>query len=369
MTILSRRKLPKERILLFIVAYEVLVYFSLQQMAVSSEKKSAELHLRYLNKVGARTWSRIPSDSLNQTASLSLVAKYFEAVNFNVKKEYFSLAGIVHPHDYVFTLQPEIKACTAAANSSNERKILVLSFVVVGVEFFERRTLIRNTWANRSLYDEYDMQVFFMVGFSRDDKINQMVREEARIYKDILQENYIDSYRFMTAKIIGALKWASTHCLNTHFLLRINDDVVVHTRRMLGFLKSKMRQAARDDGHAFGNALMGKFIKNDRADREKSHKFYMSPDDYNETCVMPYMNGEFYLITSDLAAKYVNLSLYVHWPPFSVWWEDLYMAMLSLHLGVDFVLFNKHYFDHDQNKKSDTIAELKSKSLDSVFFL
>jgi hypothetical protein len=199
----------------------------------------------------------------------SFLSKHFsQVVNFDLTDNYFQISAIVHPHSFVFTLQPDIKLCNPSPNELP--RILILCFVVVGADFFEIRSAIRNTWTQRRCYDEHDMQVFFIVGFSRNETANRRIREEAQIYKDILQENYYDRYHFMTAKIMGAFKWASTYCNNYHFLLRINDDIVVNTRRMISFLREKVEQAS-ETGHgvfenyAVTNGISGPFSKHARS--------------------------------------------------------------------------------------------------------
>jgi hypothetical protein len=374
---LSKQVFREIILFLILILCILCVDYKLHQIASAEEKaakiRPPQIKHRDSNATGEqRTRTKIPTSSLKGKPSNAFVSKYFDAVNFNVKDNYFTnLTRIVHPHDYEFTLQPEIEVCSASEkNPGGEQYILILSFVIIGVEFFEVRNLIRNTWANRSLYDEYDMQVFFVVGFARDERVNELVRAEARIHRDILQENYIDSYHFMTAKIIGALKWASRFCRNTRFLLRINDDVVVNTKLMIEFFRANVKRAAEDEGRVFENLIMGKLNRKDAVNREPGHKFYMSHEEYNETRIVPYINGEFYMLTSDLAARYVNLSEFVHWPPFSVWWEDLYMAMMSLHLGVDFVAFNEHYQDHDFNKEIASVEELaRINHLEEIFFI
>jgi hypothetical protein len=345
----------------------VCLYFKLHNIVREESRPPPQSRVRVIdrdtNLTSIRTKIRIESSSLKERPCKNFVSKNFKAVNFNVKGKYFKLDGVVHPHDPIFTIQPEIRVCTA--NAEDEQKILILSFVIVGVEFFEMRNIIRNSWANRSLYDEYDMQVFFMVGFSRDDKINQMVREEARIYKDILQVNYIDSYHFMTAKIMSAFKWASTFCKNTHFLLRINDGIVVNTRLVIRYFKAKVNRAM-SEAKRFQNALAGHLVYNEPVPRDKTGKFFVTHEEIRGEFYMPYIAGEFYFVTSDLAAKYLNLSQYVHRPPFSVWMEDIFVTMLSLHLGVVLVKLNGlfHHYVHTDN----SIQILQELKIEKVYF-
>jgi hypothetical protein len=170
------------------------------------------------------------------------------------------------------------------------------------------------------------MQVFFSIGMSKNATVNGLVRKEAAIFKDILQEDYIDSYYIMSAKIMGALEWASTDCRNTRFLLRINDDAVLNTVSFVRFLRDKVQRA---NGREFTRAIMGTLVQRVNVERDPNHKFYVSWANFFQALLPPYRGGSFYLVTADLAAEYANLSQYVQRPPFSVWLEDIYMGMLS----------------------------------------
>jgi hypothetical protein len=138
---------------------------------------------------------------------------------------------------------------------------------------------------------------------------------------------------------MNAFKRASIFCKNTHFLLRINDGVIAITPIVVRFFKEKVNQA-KAEGNEFKNAIIGHLVNKQMVPRKEGSKFYVSHEDYSEKYYMPFIAGEFYFVTSDLAAKYLNLSQYVHRPPFSVWIEDSFLTMLSLHLGVDFVRLN-----------------------------
>jgi hypothetical protein len=355
------------------------IAFSISSITKTTSYEHHRLVIKYddTNTTHVKTKILVLPDTVAKSerpSKSSFISKHFSnVVNFNIKDKYFDVSTIVHPHSFVFTLQPEIKACKPKStddddNDDDKKMILILCFVVVGVEFFDTRSAIRNTWAKRSLlYDEHDMQVFFIVGFSKNETTNRRVRAEAEIYKDILQENYYDRYHFMFAKIMGAFKWASTHCRNYHFLLRINDDIVVNTRRMVSFFKEKVSRA-KEEGHvSFQNAIVGRFLNAHPTVRTKENKFYISEDDYPLHMWPPYVTGSFYFLTSDLAAKYFNLSQYVNWPPLSVWWEDIFMGMLSFHLGVDFVKFNEHYYSN-MRYKVDVREDLEKQKLESIFF-
>jgi hypothetical protein len=219
------------------------------------------------------------------------------------------------------------------------------------------------------------MAVVFYIGQSANKTANRLLQKEARIHKDILQEDYIDSYYIMTSKIIGAFKWASIYCPNTYFILRINDDMVMNTRCFLGLLKYNMARARsfanlseENDDLLFQNAQMGWHVIGGPVIRDRRSKFYIDPNDFPERVYPPYVLGSFYFITSDLASVYFNLSKYVVWRPFSVWLEDVYIGMLSLHLDVEFVQLG-HYLCQYYPVANTSLREVVGGNLDRWMFV
>ena len=52
----------------------------------------------------------------------------------------------------------------------DSEEVLLFSYVFVSVDNFERRNVIRQTWANRSMFS--DVKVAFVLGLSIDQNVN-----------------------------------------------------------------------------------------------------------------------------------------------------------------------------------------------------
>nr|CAD7432361.1 unnamed protein product [Timema monikensis] len=66
--------------------------------------------------------------------------------------------------------------------------------------------------------------------------------EEARRYQDLVVEDFLDSYGNLTLKSLFMLKWAESHCPETPYLMKTDDDMIVNVRGVLQELR------AADDG-------------------------------------------------------------------------------------------------------------------------
>ena len=61
---------------------------------------------------------------------------------------------------------------------------------------------------------------------------------EHSIYRDIVQENFIDSYVNSTLKAVMAFRWARTFCPNAQYVLIANDDVVIDVFKLIPYLET-----------------------------------------------------------------------------------------------------------------------------------
>nr|CAD7397336.1 unnamed protein product [Timema cristinae] len=120
----------------------------------------------------------------------------------------------------------------------------------------DRRKVVRETWGDPGLRGT--RLVFFMGHEGRGD-VSQLVRcvpgltqtllsgqtdlvEEARRYQDLVVEDFLDSYGNLTLKSLFMLKWAESHCPETPYLMKTDDDMIVNVRGVLQELR------AADDG-------------------------------------------------------------------------------------------------------------------------
>lgn len=133
----------------------------------------------------------------------------------------------VNEHDFKLVVNPGVSKCA-------QKDMLLVTVVFIAPQFFDRRKLIRETWASSANHSNF--LVLFAMGLSPDPIINKSIYQESVTFNDIIQESFLDSYKNLTLKTIMTLKWVSTYCPNTRFILRVNDDVVVNVPYLLKHL-------------------------------------------------------------------------------------------------------------------------------------
>ena len=76
-----------------------------------------------------------------------------------------------------------------------------------------------------------------MIGKSTDESVMKAIAYENEMHLDIVQEDFLDAYKNLTYKGIMALKWISTYCRQTKYVLKVDDDIVVNTFTLMKHLK------------------------------------------------------------------------------------------------------------------------------------
>lgn len=98
---------------------------------------------------------------------------------------------------------------------------------------FEKRQRIRNSFADRFLFQPYQIRVAFLLGKTSNKTLDKMLSQEHVKYNDIVMGDFTDHYHNLSLKGILGFKWVSQHCSNSKFVLKIDDDVLVNMFKLL----------------------------------------------------------------------------------------------------------------------------------------
>ncbi|GFS47549.1 lactosylceramide 1,3-N-acetyl-beta-D-glucosaminyltransferase [Trichonephila inaurata madagascariensis] len=103
---------------------------------------------------------------------------------------------------------------------------------------FEHRNVIRNTWGNPGM-DIPSIKVVFLLGTT--NKFQKEIIKENEIHRDIIQGNFLDSYRNLTYKHTMGLSWASSFCNGTKYLMKMDDDIFVDIYQFFDYIANRVR--------------------------------------------------------------------------------------------------------------------------------
>ncbi|KAH3838621.1 hypothetical protein DPMN_112030 [Dreissena polymorpha] len=154
-------------------------------------------------------------------------------------------------------------------------------------------------------------------------------------HDNIIQANFTDTYRNLTYKAISGLRWAQENCPNTTYVLKTDDDIVVDIHRVVRLMKAYI-----ENKWGKKNILAGYIWPHMNVDRNKSSKWYVSPEEFPKPFYLKYCSGSSYLMSTDVVAKFYTNSLTV---PF-FWIDDYYVTgMLASAAGVTPTSLNDRY--------------------------
>ncbi|XP_045150236.1 UDP-GlcNAc:betaGal beta-1,3-N-acetylglucosaminyltransferase 7 [Echinops telfairi] len=165
----------------------------------------------------------------------------------------------------------------------------------------DRREAIRQTWGREqgpSGRGQGAVRTLFLLGTASKQEerahYQQLLAYEDRLYGDILQWDFLDSFFNLTLKEIHFLKWLDTFCPNVPFVFKGDDDVFVHPANLLEFLA---------DRQPHESLFVGDVLQKARPIRKKDNKYYIPNALYSKATYPPYAGGGGFLMTGGLARR------------------------------------------------------------------
>ena len=208
--------------------------------------------------------------------------------------------------------------------------VFIASFNPSGINYFNRRQVMRSTWANQSIKEHKLLKNVFLVGRSINDSINDELFAESETYGDIIQLDFIDSYERLVEKTIFGIKWMSEYCGNAKLIMKVDDDMVVNTKELIDYFLSLTKQNL----SALKNKIFGKCKHAYKYPiRDVKDKHYVSRDDYAFDLWPNYCLGPAYILTNDTLNRLYKLSKEIKHIPM----EDVYVGMLAEKLKIDLI--------------------------------
>lgn len=186
---------------------------------------------------------------------------------------------------------------------------------------FLQREAIRDTWAKPEVLKSFGAVVLFFIGHlpgnSQDDiNTRQKVTSEMRRYNDIVLLTHDDTYRNLTLKTIGAIKWTLTYCKDVPYFMKADDDTFVNLTRLMAGLV--------EDNHMTHRRFMiGCTIAAAQPIRSPVSKWYTPISEYAAAFYPTYLSGFAYVISGNLLAD-VYEATQTYRRPF--WIEDVFIT-------------------------------------------
>ncbi|XP_011168579.2 beta-1,3-galactosyltransferase 5 [Solenopsis invicta] len=164
------------------------------------------------------------------------------------------------------------------------------------------RSALRRAYTNEEL-QALGIRRVFLLGTLNDDAekkthvLQNALLDESRRFNDILQGDFLDTYRNLTRKHLMGLQWAANNCKDVKYIMKMDDDIVVNIYGILEKLCSGTIQE---------NSLTGYVMKNMIPVREPASKWYVSKAEYAGSIYPDFVSGWLYLVHPQVASRLMD---------------------------------------------------------------
>lgn len=180
----------------------------------------------------------------------------------------------------------------------------------------EARAAIRETWGKERLIQGKRVMTYFLLGSREKESTKEKVdlAQESDIYKDIIQQNFLDTYYNLTIKTLMGIEWVTHFCPQTSYVMKTDTDMFINIFYLVELLLRKNQTS---------NFFTGYLKPNDHPIRNIFSKWYISKGEYAGEKYPPFCSGTGYVFSIDVAQKIHNISMSV--PFFKL--EDVYVGL------------------------------------------
>ncbi|CAG5123296.1 unnamed protein product [Candidula unifasciata] len=165
--------------------------------------------------------------------------------------------------------------------------------------------------------------------------IQQEIDQEAKVFGDIIQEDFEDVYKNNRLKSVAMLRWISKYCTSAKYVIRTDDDIGINISSLVPVLERTAR--------SLDNFMIGRKLVNDVPARDVNSKYYMSLREYPKRNLPPYLLGGLVGYPASTAKLLYEAALRVK----PIWLEDVYISgMCAPYVNVTILSDPEFTFQH-----------------------
>eukprot|EP00943_MAST-04B_sp_MAST-4B-sp1_P007829 g7829.t1 len=183
----------------------------------------------------------------------------------------------------------------------------------------ERRDVIRKTWGNTTWIKLHtnanDAALLFLMGkcTSKEDILS--IKFEQEMHNDMLQWEFVDSFRNLTVKECLFLEFISTKCQDSTHIFKGDDDIIMNPRNLVNLI---------DHTNDKKNMFIGSVLDGSPAVRDDESKYYTPRSLYDKSTYPMYVSGGGYLMSTSIATRLYREIPYVRLIPI----DDAFVGLL-----------------------------------------
>lgn len=247
------------------------------------------------------------NDPMASRETTVVIQESYQYTNTTSASETFTLnSAIVNPNLFNFPINP-IHAC-----SQDGHRARIIVTVCSAAWNFEARRALRSTWFSRRTLQPMDASVVFVLGAVNSSQTQTDILRESRIHKDIIQSDFMDSYRNLSLKTTAMLKWVKKFCHSVQYVLKTDDDTLVNLEKLVAVL-NKIHIPRIVLGHVIAGAVPY---------RDNTSKWFVTQEEYSASYYPKFCSGSGYVLSRDLIDDLYRATLYTR----MVFLEDVFVT-------------------------------------------
>lgn len=211
-----------------------------------------------------------------------------------------------------------IKNCSHVCEHDNP---YIVAFVHSAPSNFIKRKVIRDTWASPKICSQLKLKVIFILGLTNDSVTEKKIDREFFKYNDIVQGNFIDSYKNLTYKHLTGFKWITKYCNKTTFVMKSDDDAFIDIFKIVTTLRDMFD--LQPDRVPSGILACSLFPEGTSTKRDG--KWALTLSEYSNKTYPSYCSGIAYFLSPDVLVKLHNEANKKFFKNF-LWIDDLFVT-------------------------------------------
>ncbi|XP_061439622.1 beta-1,3-galactosyltransferase 2-like [Rhineura floridana] len=251
---------------------------------------------------------------------------------------------IIYPNDYRFRLNEP--------NKCMERKPFLVLLVITEPQHVSRRKAIRQTWGHERSVPGVSILCLFLTGVHPrfGSPLQHLLEEESSIYRDIIQQDFLDTYNNLTLKTLMGMEWISKFCPNATYVMKVDSDIFLNVDYMVSKLLQPHLPPKKD-------YMTGYIYRNTKPLRNKAYKWYVPQEVYPNDTYPAYCGGPGYVLSGDLAKKIYQVAKNIK----VINMEDSFMGICLHELGISVTdspwgLFNMYKISYEKCQFSKLVV-------------
>ncbi|XP_041120591.1 UDP-GalNAc:beta-1,3-N-acetylgalactosaminyltransferase 1-like [Polyodon spathula] len=240
--------------------------------------------------------------------------------------------------------KPSFTYLTSEHSQCRDETPFVVIFIASRPSEVEARLAIRASWASKKQWHGKSVLTLFLLGNESREQTAKLYLENEK-YRDIIIQDFLDSYENLTHKTRMAFQWLHDFCPKAQYIMKTDTDVFVNPGNLVNYLLQQPETEHFYTGYPFVNTYPY---------RNTFSKNYISTEEYPLDIFPPYGSGLGYVISGSLALRIYDKMCHVK--PFRI--EDVYVGVCVKLLGDELHIPKDHLFFLFKTELADKIESL-----------